>query len=303
MSRVIRWGDALDGPVGLRWRREKVRNLHDDQEYVIDELKSIPANLGGKQEAWATVSPAPGRDGECPGALVDAIYAFQEFWIAQGILKIADGVCDPRGPAIRQMELAVSGMAFAPDPLKGKAPEGQADATACWAACYAWWLKATPDQTEIAQATILGQGGAASIVASNGMVNVEGFMRFLSGRHMGMASSRINPGELKDRLAASKLPAFPIIIGFASSVMGGHANVIHAFDQEKQTVSVMECWYPDPAADPGYVQQVDNNGFIVFASKKDGAPFKFKGAHVTRPLSHYVTRPLSGKLLIFPDQR
>ncbi len=303
MTKTYRWGDALDGPVGFRWKREKVQNLYDDQNYVIGELQQIPSALGGKQEAWAFGAPSPTANGVCPPDLVDAIFDFQEFWKSQNKLKVADGVCDPRGSTIHLMELAVMGMAFAPDPLKGKAPEGQLDATACWAASYAWWLRATPGQLPVPQQTIFKLGAlAARTVTPNGTINVDGFMLFLPGFHIGMRSSQIRPGELGDFLSTSRLPTFPIIIGFASSLMGGHVNVIHSFDQSRGTVSVMEPWYPDPAANPNYVL-VDNDGLPVFERKGDRVPFVFQGTHLTRPLSYYASRPLNGRLLVFPDHR
>jgi hypothetical protein len=303
MTKTYRWGDALDGPVGLRWRRERVRNLYDDQNYVIGELQQIPSALGGKQEAWRRGAPSPTANGVCPPDLVEAIYDFQEFWKSQDKLKVADGVCDPRGSTIRLMELAVIGLAFAPDPLRNKAPEGQLDATACWAASYAWWLRGTPGMMPVRQDAILALGAlAAGTVTPTGTVNVNGFMLFLPGLHPGMRSSQISPGELKDFLSTSRLPAFPIIIGFASSIMGGHVNVIHSFDQTRGNVTVMEPWYPDPSANPNY-ELVNNDGIFAFERKGDHVPFQFQGTHVTRPLSYYSSRPLNGRMLVFPDHR
>jgi hypothetical protein len=303
MGKVRRWGDPLDGPVGMRWRKENVRNLTDDQQYILDMLFSLPANLGGKQEEWLPTPPFARPDGQISPDLVDAIFDFQHFWVSQGKLKAkyADGVFDRHGPSLRLMEMASLGLAFAADPLKVVPPEGQFDATACWAASYAWWLRASPGQTPVAQSAIIVAGSTSGgMVDSDGTVNIEGFMRFLSGRHAGLKTSRINPADFKDFLSTSKLPAEPIIIAFASSLMGGHANVIHAYDAEKDTVSVMECWYPDPSVDPNYVFSNDQ-GFPAFFNKNGGAPFRFQGAHLTRSSNHYASRPHRGKLLLFPD--
>ena len=304
MGKTIRWGDPLDGPVGLRWGTQNVLNLMDDQQYIIDQLGQIDESLGGKKSYYSSTGDVPKAlpNGKCDPDLVEAILDFQRFWISQGKLKVADGVIDRRGPSLRLMDQAVLGMAFAPDPLKSISPEGQVDPTACWAACYAWWLRAAPEQWPMTQLNVLAAGSGSGIVTPNGTVDVNKFMTFLSGRHLGLRSSRIAPAEFKPLLAASRLPSFPIIIAFASSIMGGHANVIHAYDEKTNTVSVMECWFPDPSADPNYTFS-NAGGLPIFSRNGDGAPFKFKGAHQTRNLDYYSTRPLGGLLLIFPDPR
>ncbi len=304
MGKTRRWGDPLDGPVGLRWQTQSVLNLTDDQQYIIDQLGQIEENLGGKKNYYSATGDIPEAlpNGKCDPDLVDAILDFQRFWISQGKLTVADGVIDRRGPSLRLMDQAIMGLAFAPDPLKSIPPEGQIDPTACWAACYSWWLKAAPEQWPMTQLNVLAAGSGSGIVTPAGMVDGNKFMTFLSGRHPGLRSSRIHPGELKPLLAASRLPNFPIIIGFRSSVVGGHVNVIHAFDEKTNAVSVMECWFPDPIGDPNYTFS-NAGGFPIFSRNSDGAPFKFKGAHVTRNLDFYSTRPLGGLLLIFPDPR
>ena len=304
MGKTVRWGDPLDGPVGLRWGTQNVLNLTDDQQYIIDQLGQIDESLGGKKSYYSSTGDLPKAlpNGKCDPALVEAILDFQRFWISQGKLKVADGVIDRRGPSLRLMDQAIMGMAFAPDPLKSLPPEGQIDPTACWAACYAWWLRAAPEQWPMTQLNVLAAGSGSGIVTPNGTVDVNKFMTFLSGRHLGLRSSRIAPAEFKPLLAASRLPTFPIIIAFASSIMGGHANVIHAYDEKTNTVSVMECWFPDPSADPNYTFS-NAGGYPVYSRNSGGAPFKFTGAHQTRNLDYYSTRPLGGLLLIFPDPR
>jgi hypothetical protein len=189
-----------------------------------------------------------------------------------------------------------------PDLLRSQPPEGQLDATACWAACYAWWLRVTPGQSATSQLIILGSGASINVVLPNGTLDLNGAMRFFSSRHIGMRSSQINPGELKGLLSQSKLPDFPILIGYASSIMGGHMNVIHSIDTDKYLVSVMDPWFPDPSSNPNY-ELVNAFGAPMFANKKDGSPFTFKGTHVTRPIGYYESQPLNGRLLIFPDPR
>jgi hypothetical protein len=277
-----------------------VKNLSDDQEYVISLLSQISRASGGKQEVWGTVAPLAGPNGNCAPALADAIWDFQEFWKAQGVFRVIDGVADPRGRTIRQMELALAGLASTPDPWRSIAPEGQLDATACWAACYAWWLRAAPNQTPLPQLALLGIGGlTGGMVTPSGTVDVNAFMTFLSGRHVGMASRRVNPGDLKSILAGSQLPLVPIIIGFSSSIMGGHVNVIHSYDPAADAVTVMECWDPDPSTNANYTLTRVGPA-VVFTSKRDGSPFVFKGTHAKRALSHYTSRPLAGGVLIFP---
>ncbi len=304
MGKVRRWGDPLDGPVGLRWKTQNVLNLTDDQQYIIDQLGQIDENLGGKKSYYSSTGDVPKAltNGKCDPDLLNAILDFQKFWISQGKLKVADGVVDRRGPSLRLMDLAVQGMAFAPDPLKSIPPEGQHDPTACWAACYSWWLSAAPEQWPVTQLNVLAAGSGSGIVTPNGTVDVNKFMIFLSGRHVGLKVSRIAPGELKPLLAASQLPRFPIIIGFGSSIMGGHVNVIHAYDDKSNTASVMECWFPDPSADRNYTFS-NAGGLPIYTRNSDGAPFKFRGAHLTRNLDYYSTHPLGGSLLIFPDPR
>jgi hypothetical protein len=202
------------------------------------------------------------------------------------------------GPA--QVEKLTGAFPSAPSPAAAKpAPEGQLDLTACWAACYTWWLKAR--QQSASQLTILNEGmKTGNTVRPDGTIDLEGAMRFLAGRHQGWPAKNILPGELKDVLAKSKLPDVPILIGFASSVLGGHMNVIHSYDAATGEVSVMEPWHPDPQSDPAYVFEIVQ-GQPVCYRRSDGSAFKFTGAHVKRPVSYYESRPLRGRLLIFGD--
>jgi hypothetical protein len=87
-------GVTLDGPVGLRWRTQNVKNYSRDQTKIIDLLKQIPASDGGKKEEWAT-APLAGADGKCPKLLADAIWDFQKHWKSKGQFRSIDGVVDP----------------------------------------------------------------------------------------------------------------------------------------------------------------------------------------------------------------
>jgi hypothetical protein len=285
---------SIDGPVGLRWRSQNVTNNARDQDKIIKLLAGIPEAQGGKKGAWVT-PPLSGPDKECPKFVADAIWEFQSFWKAKGVFRIIDGVVDPGMNTIKQMNDLNSA------PLKTVPPEGQLDATACWAACYAWWLRATPDQKAVSQIEILGLGVVAGgMVNADGTVNVAGAMRFLAGRHAGWASKNILPAQLKEVLLASKLPRIPVLIAYRSSVMGGHMNVIHSYDDEKGELTVMDPWFPDPAVDQNYTFD-KSTGFPVFISKRDGSPYKFRGTHAKRTRASYEGNTLSGRLLIFGD--
>jgi hypothetical protein len=99
----------LVGPVGLRGRRENVLNLGGDQGAVIDLLSAIGLSNGGREEPWSKGSdpwlgrPVPGDDGDCPAALADAIWVFQDHWRARGVFRAIDGVVDPGGNTLKKM--------------------------------------------------------------------------------------------------------------------------------------------------------------------------------------------------------
>ncbi|WNJ89560.1 hypothetical protein [Bosea sp. 685] len=105
--------EALDGPVGLRWRNQNVTNNARDQEKVINLLTRIPASQGGKQEAWP-VPPLAGPDRGCPKFLADAIWDFQSFWKSKRVFNLIDGVVDKAGHTIRQLNSLASGAPINP---------------------------------------------------------------------------------------------------------------------------------------------------------------------------------------------
>lgn len=299
---VRKWGDELTGPVGIRYGKQVVKNTVDDKEYVVGLLAQIPATGGGKQEAWAGGTPTLGPDRQCPADIHRAILDFQEFWKAQGVFQYKpDGVCDPRGKTIKQMQGIVAGLIVVEDPWKVIPPEGQADATACWAACYSWWLRATPGQIPRSQQEIFSLGASRKgTVLADGTVDLQGCMLFLQAQQPGLFAKNMTPDEVKPALTLSLLPVKPIMIGFRAGPMGGHMNVIHSYNRSTDELSIMEPWFPDPAADSRY-QLIGDGVSQNFFNKKDGSLFKFTGKHVKRPLSHYTSKPFNGRLLIFPD--
>ena len=100
---------SLSGPVGLRGRVTNVQNSSDDQQKVIELLSEIPTFYGGKKEDWA-VPPLAGAYGSCPKVLADAIWEFQSWWKRSGVFKNIDGVVDPSGNTLRQLNFLVSAM-------------------------------------------------------------------------------------------------------------------------------------------------------------------------------------------------
>jgi hypothetical protein len=103
----------LRGPVGLRWRTQRVANFADDQASVIALLASIPAAKGGKKESWTT-APLSGPDGQIPQVLSDAIWDFQSWWKALGAFQNIDGVVDPGGHTLWQLNNLASGAPTTP---------------------------------------------------------------------------------------------------------------------------------------------------------------------------------------------
>lgn len=99
---------TIGGPVGLRWRATNVTNSRSDQETIIRLLASIPQTQGGQGSAWA-IEPLPGPSGQCPKILADAIWEFQDFWKKAGVFKYPDGVVDPGGNTLRQLNLLAAG--------------------------------------------------------------------------------------------------------------------------------------------------------------------------------------------------
>ncbi len=87
--------ESLQGPVGLRFRSQPVKNLASDQRKVTDLLAAIPEGMGGKKNTWSYASPLLGGDGACTKYLADAIWEFQTFWKASGVFHNIDGVVDP----------------------------------------------------------------------------------------------------------------------------------------------------------------------------------------------------------------
>lgn len=194
------------------------------------------------------------------------------------------------GPMLLQVQVTRADGSMPGNDL-GIPPEGQMDANACWAACLAWWTKAMPQALTRSQFDLIM--AATGTASADGTLSPQVILRFLSSQ-AALQSQLIKPERLVDFLAARRMP---MIIGFSSGPLGGHVNVIHAYDADKGMVTVMEPWFPDPVNDANY--RFDTAGPMpVFSNKKDGTPFKFKGKHLVRPVSYYTSRPLGGTLIV-----
>lgn len=92
----------LSGPVGLRNGVEPVKNAGIDQGKVISLLWSLDPTNGGTKG----ISPKPEilTPPRCSAELVAAITAFQDFWVAKGEFRLADGVVDPAGRTLRKLD-------------------------------------------------------------------------------------------------------------------------------------------------------------------------------------------------------
>ena len=294
----------IEKPVGLRQRKLNVTNKKTDQEFIISLLGQIKEQDGGKAEPWADGKGPPAlKDGSIDKRLADAIFEFQVFWKDQGVFRFPAGVVAPGQNTIQKMVAIVMGMSFTPDPALRFAPEGQMDATACWAACYAWWLKATPGEGGTSQKTqlqIVADGSKDNIWdPASGLVIVDRYLRFLARQHTGLTAAMVPAPQVRDALIRGNVRLRPVILGFSTGPMGGHVNVIHGIDPDKETVSVMECWFPDPDADRTVTKMMV--GTMPVYTTRGGNPFKFRGAHVKRPLQFYTRSPLrDGTLLMFP---
>ncbi len=99
---------SLTGPVGLRNRTEKVRNLSVDQRQIISLLSRIPESNGGRQAAWSSDLPLEELDGNIKKSVADAIFEFQKYWLGRGV-TMADGVVDPTGHTLKQLNLLADG--------------------------------------------------------------------------------------------------------------------------------------------------------------------------------------------------
>lgn len=263
-----------------------IQNLQVDQLKVIRLLAAIPQSQGGQKETWA-VNPLPGADGDCPLLLAQAIFAFQTLWKGQHDIFVADGVVDRGKNTIGLMnelaDLASGGFILAP-------PEGQLDTTACWAASLAWMTRSNPNVPTKAQLDLLAAG--SGVTNADGTITQNGLMTVsLSG--VNLRRQLVSADKLEEMIRAHQ---FPMFVGFRGSPVGGHVNVLHGFAEEKGELFVMEPWYPDPSINPNYTAE-NFNGTLVYLRNGTGDPFKFLGAHVRRPLSYYLSRPLDGKFI------
>lgn len=92
----------LSTAVGRANNGTAARSAPVDQRKVIDLLSRILPRDGGQSGLWQ--APAPGKEYQPPPALVRAIKAFQLRWVPTGEVKKADGVVDPDGATLRQLD-------------------------------------------------------------------------------------------------------------------------------------------------------------------------------------------------------
>jgi hypothetical protein len=171
-------------------------------------------------------------------------------------------------------------------------PVGQVDTMACWAANLSWMSKIV-EEKEKPQWTIVSE--SAGFVLENGSITKQGLMRIPLG---GMFLRRtIIKADQLEKIVRNK--PFPMLIGFSSGPLGGHCNTIHSFDIETNEVVVMEPWFPDPFNDSNYaLLESTDGGAPLYVHKQTKEAFVFRGTHVKRPLSYYLSRPLSGEFII-----
>jgi hypothetical protein len=93
---------TLSSSVGRKSNGVAAQSLPADQEKVISLLDRISPIDGGQRGVWTR--PAPGKAQQPPAALVTAIKAFQLRWIPTGEVKKVDGVVDPDGATLRQLD-------------------------------------------------------------------------------------------------------------------------------------------------------------------------------------------------------
>lgn len=124
--------ESLSGPVGLRWRTQRVASRAQDQDKIIGLLASISSSQGGKKEAWPA-RPLSCADGDCPQFLADAIWEFQSHWKRQGLFHNIDGVVDPGGNTLKQLNRLAGGgsgpgpIPPGPDPVPPEPPKPKKD--------------------------------------------------------------------------------------------------------------------------------------------------------------------------------
>jgi hypothetical protein len=109
--------ETIDGPVGIRSifpgsvvppRTRKITNFSRDQDKIAKMLASISIADGGQKERGAA-PPLSGPNGTCANAISDGIATFQLFWKRKGVFKNIDGIVDPDGHTLQQMNALIDG--------------------------------------------------------------------------------------------------------------------------------------------------------------------------------------------------
>jgi len=287
---------TLSGGVGIRritgTGLPDPTNAFEDQTKVVGLLRAIPASLGGMQEVWSNAATAPtvSLNNQCPQDLADAIFAFQTFWRDRGVFHRIDGVVDPGQHTLAVLnDLATRGASAGG--LSSIPPEGQIDATACWAASLSWLSRAATGGTPTPQLAIIGAN--SSSFGASGTISFNDLMTANAGGVL-MKRKRITPGELEPIIRAQ---VFPLLVAFRTGPMSGHVNVIHGFDPASSTVVAMEPWFPDASLDTNFTL-VNVDGQLVYENNTTGAPFAFTGNHIKRPMTYYTSKPLDGAFVV-----
>lgn len=99
---------SIQAPVGIRWRTQNTANTAADQQTIIDLIWSLSPREGGKMSAHAA-PPLAGPSGRCQPDLAEAIWDFQQFWKGKGVFRNIDGVVDPGGNTLKQLNALTRG--------------------------------------------------------------------------------------------------------------------------------------------------------------------------------------------------
>ncbi len=165
-------------------------------------------------------------------------------------------------------------------------PVGQLDSNACWAASIQWWLRAAPDRGPLDQKQLLVR--TTGMLGADGTIDPARLTAFVSA----------NPFRMTGRsIAARSLPDFfgmwPLLLGFRAPGGFGHMNVLWGRDPKTRQVRAMEPWSPDPAGLGAQLDTIDDGrGPPVYFYKGSGDPYRFLGAHVSRPETYYTEAAL-----------
>jgi hypothetical protein len=168
-------------------------------------------------------------------------------------------------------------------------PVGQADETACWAACLSWWLQVLPDRPSVEQSTFLNKLGVGLWNKFDGTINPAQLEVLVAKNGYRMRCRKITANQLVDYLGY-----FPLLLGFTASGGFSHMNVLCGYDATQGTVDTMEPMYPDPIFNSEYSSMDSGNGVPLFVNAA-GDPYVYDGAVRTGiSLDSFVSSPMKG---------